>query len=440
MFLERSSQLKLKKEVRRIQMKRWLIKVIAAVSCLVFSAAMPFGAKAAEVFKIGALYPLSGPMALLGTHDMNGVELATDMFNERGGVKGKKVMLVKCDAPTPEAARSEAERMVSVEKLDFLFGTYSSSLSFVAASVAEKHKKIFWETGAIADNITQRKFKYLFRTCTNSSAFGYAAADFITKKLAKDFKINLKDLKVAIAHEDSLYGTSVMSAAGKRLKESGVNVVAFESYSKSVTDLSPLVMKFKMLKPDIILTTCYTNDAILWQRQMREMNLNIKAMVGTGGGHGILDFAKATGKDSDGVFSADFPLVKNPKSLSPKLDPPLNTVRERYKKKYGDYPDLHAMSAFTGAWVFYANVLAKTNSLNPDAVRAAALKLDIPVGGTHMGWGVKFPSENSPEAGQNERAFSVMMQWQGGLNYCVWPDAYAERKAILVPLPNWKDR
>jgi branched-chain amino acid transport system substrate-binding protein len=421
-------------------MKKWSGKLFAALLGLALVSIGGFDAKAADVFRIGALYPLSGPMALLGTHDMNGVELATEIFNERGGVKGKKVQLVKADVPTTDAARSEAERLINVEKIDVMFGTYSSSLSFVASAVTEENKKIFWETGAIADNITQRNFKYLFRTCTQASDFGYAAADFIMKKLAPDFKIGLKDLKVAIAHEDSLYGTSVMAAASKRLKQNGVNVVAQESYSKTVTDLAPIVMKFKMLRPDIILTTCYTNDAILWSRQMREMNLNVKAFVGSGGGHGVLDFAKATGKDSDGVFSADFPLVKDPKTLDAKLDPPLKTVFERYKKKFGDYPDLHAMSAFTSAWVFYTQVLAKTASLDPEAVKKAAYKIDIPMGGTHMGWGVKFRDEKSAEPGQNDRAFAVMMQWQGGLNYCVWPDRYAERKAILIPLPEWKDR
>ena len=421
-------------------MKNWSGKLMTTLFCLALIAVAPLSAKAQDVYRIGAIYPLSGPMALLGTHDMNGVELATDIFNERGGVKGKKVKLIKADAPTTDAARSETERLINVEKLDVVFGTYSSSLSFVASAVTEKSKKIFWETGAIADNITQRKFKYLFRTCTQASDFGFAAADFSTLKLAKDLKIDPKDLKVVIMHEDSLYGTSVMGAAEKRLKKAGVKVLAAESYSKSVTDLSPLVMKFKMLKPDFVLATCYANDAILWQRQMREMNLNVKAMVGSGGGHGVLDFAKATGKDSDGVFSADFPLVKDPKTLDPKLDPPLKTVFERYKKKYGDYPDLHAMSAFTSAWVFYTNVLAKSASLNPEAVKQAAYKIDIPFGGTHMGWGVKFRDEKSAEPGQNDRAFAVMMQWQGGLNYCVWPDKYAERKPIMIPLPEWSKR
>jgi len=420
-------------------MKTCLSKILVAMAGLALVLTVSTNARAQDI-KIGAIYPLSGPMALLGNHDMNGVELATDIINERGGIKGKKIKLVKGDAPTPEAARSEAERLINVENLNVIFGTYSSSLSYVASSVAEKHKRIYWETGAIADNITQRNFKYLFRTCSKASNFGNAAADFTVEQLAKDLKIPVKDLKVCIMHEDSLYGTSVMTAAIKRLKELGVKILATESYSKTVTDLSPLIMKFKSLKPDVVLATCYVNDAILWQRQMRELNLNIKAMVGSGGGHGISDFPKALGHDADGVFSADFPLIKNPKSLDPKLDPPLKTVFDRYKKKYGEDPDMHAMSAFTGAWIFYKYVLAKTGSMDTETLRKAISQVDIPMGGTHMGWGVKFQGEKDPEPGQNTRAFAVMNQWQNAMYNAVWPQKYAETKTILVPLPAWKDR
>ena len=233
-------------------MKGYFSRFLAIMACAALILVVFTSAHAQDI-RIGALYPLSGPMALLGTHDMNGVELATDIINERGGIQGKKIKLIKGDAPTPEAARSEAERLINVENLNVIMGTYSSSLSFVASSVAEKHHRIFWETGAIADNITQRNFKYVFRTCSKASNFGNAAADFIVEVLAKDLRIPVKDLKVCIMHEDSLYGTSVMAAASKRLKESGVKLQAMESYSKSVTDLSPLLMKFKALKPDIVL-------------------------------------------------------------------------------------------------------------------------------------------------------------------------------------------
>ena len=420
-------------------MKTCLSKILVVMAGLALVLAVTTNTHAQEI-KIGALYPLSGPMALLGTHNMNGIELATDFINEQGGIKGKKIQLIKADIPTPEAARSEAERLINVEHLDVLFGSYSSSLSYVASSVAEKNKRIYWETGAIADNITQRNFKYLFRTISKASDSGYAAVDFMTQVLANDLGIKVKDLKVCVMHEDSLYGTSVSDGIMKRLKENGITPLAKESYSKTVTDLSPLILKFKSLKPDVILATCYINDAILWQRQMRELNFNIKALIGTGAGHALKDFAKAVGNDSDGVFDGNATFVKNPKSLDPKLDPPLQTVFDRYKKKFKEEPDVHVMTAFTGAWVFYKYVLSKAGSTNPEAIRKAAYEVDIPLGGTHLGWGMKFQRENDPQPGQNTRAFAVVHQWQGGEYYVVWPKQYAEKKTILVPLPNWRDR
>lgn len=105
-----------------------------------------------------------------------------------------------------------------------------------------------------------------------------------------------------------------------------------------------------------------------------------------------------------------------------------------------DYPDLHAMSAFTGAWVLYKHIFPKAGSLDPEAIRKAALQVDIPEGGTHMGWGVKYAGEGHPMQGTNLRAFSVMMQWQKGLNCAVWPKKYSEKEAIYIPLPPWNQR
>ena len=51
-----------------------------------------------------------------------------------------------------------------------------------------------------------------------------------------------------------------------------------------MTDLSSLVMKFKALKPDVVVATCYLNDAILFNRQSKEMNFYVKALVGGEGG------------------------------------------------------------------------------------------------------------------------------------------------------------
>jgi len=414
-----------------------ILTILVLIFCFI---AIPNAGFAQDVIKIGALYPFSGAMALLGAHNFNGVELAAMIINERGGIQGKKIVFVKGDVPTAEAARSETERLISVEKLKVLMGTYSSSLSYVATAVAAKHNIPYWETEAISDPITQRGFKYLFRTSPTGSEFGNTQANFVNEVISPQLGIKPSELRVVVMFEDSLFGTTVGQTAEKRLKEFGFKLLAVDSYSSRGTDLSSLVMKHKSLNADVIVACSYLNDAILYQKQMKELKLYVKAFVGGGGGHGILDFAKALGKDSNGVFSSDFPLIKDPSLLDPKLDPPLRTVFERYKAKHGDLPDLHAVSGFTAAMVFYQHVLPKALSLDRDDIRKAALQVDIPNGSTHMGWGVKYAGDGHPMMGTNLRAFNVMMQWQDQMNYCVWPKKYAEKNIIMFPFPPWDKR
>ena len=68
------------------------------------------------------------------------------------------------------------------------------------------------------------------------------------------------------------------------------------------------------------------------------------------------------------------------------------------------------------------------STLDADALRKAALSIDLPTPGTAYGYGVKFG-----ENGENLRTFFVTWQWQGGNVYIVYPDALATRKPIFEP-------
>ncbi len=137
---------------------RHLLAAASAAAMLASGSAM-----AQQTWRIGALYPLSGNLALLGNENLVGARIAVDMINERGGVAGKKVELVSGDASTPDKAQSEAERLSSLENLKVITGTYSSGLSFAASQVVERRGGIYWETGGIADGLTKRGFKNYFR-------------------------------------------------------------------------------------------------------------------------------------------------------------------------------------------------------------------------------------------------------------------------------------
>jgi branched-chain amino acid transport system substrate-binding protein len=82
------------------------------------------------------------------------------------------------------------------------------------------------------------------------------------------------------------------------------------------------------------------------------------------------------------------------------------------------------------------DIIPKAGSLEADKLREAALSLDIAEGGTVLGWGVKF----NPETGQNDRAFATVMQWQENKVETVFPEKFATKESIMVPLPSWSSR
>ena len=98
----------------------------------------------------------------------------------------------------------------------------------------------------------------------------------------------------------------------------------------------------------------------------------------------------------------------------------------------------HVGMAASNTYLFLTEVLPraikKYGGVDPDALRKAALEVDLPEGGTMLGFGVKFAGEGAPMAGQNERAFPVVIQYVDDKSYVVWPKSQAQREAVL-PLP-----
>lgn len=410
------------------------------VLLLTFVLCISPAAIAAETVQIGALFPFSGPLALLGQESFNGATIASDMVNEEGGIWGKKIEWVKGDAVDPKKAMTECERLISVKGMKVIFGTYSSSRSYAASAVAERNKVIYWEQGAIADPITERGFKYLFRTCPRAGQFGIMAANFTHDVVASTLDMDPKKMKVAVMFEDSLYGTTVGSNAAKKAMALGMNVVATESYSHKTVDLSPVVMRFKARDPDVIIATSYLEDGLLFWRQAKEMNLNVKAFIGTGACHGMPDWIETFGgKYGNYIFNIDPAVGINQEVLSPARRKILSEFRSRFNKKFGHYPATHASLGFQSAQVLFKKVLPQAGSLDPEAIRKAALQVSIPKGGTIFGFGVDFAPPVHPAAGQNLKAHPALMQWQEKEMKVVYPVDFAISEP-LVPMPSWSER
>ena len=392
-------------------------------------------------YKIGVLEPLTGPLAGEGKRHLEGYEAVRDMINDRGGVMGKKLVFTVADVPDPTAAATEATRLVTREGVKIVTGTYSSRLCGAASEAAVRHNVIYWETSCVDPRFNKRGLKNVYRTEIDATGFGWYNVEFIAKHLAPRFGKKPNELKIAFLSEDSSYGQGVTESARQRAKqEFGMQEVGSVEYYKfdSTNDFTSVIVKLKQAQPDILHHIAYTNDAILFYRQAKEQNLQVKAVVHAGAtGYGAADFGKAHGNDANGVFAL---LEPGPgfrvEALKPEGQKIEKEFRDAIQKKTGSYPLGAHQLAGGGLWLLKM-VLDRAKTDDPDKVREAVMSLDLPVGSMINGWGVKFS-----ETGQNsnERVQHYMLQWQNGQLVTVWPEEFTTNRAKWIPLPAWDQR
>lgn len=413
-------------------------KVILGFFMLFISIAlMASVSQAKEVVKIGVLLPFSGPLAYEGGEVFKGFEVARVEQNEKGGLFGKQIEFVKGDAVDAKAAVSEAERLITVEGVKIIMGTFSSVRSFAASTVAERNKVIYWETGSVADKITGRGYKYLFRNEAPASKLARAAARFGTVVAAEMLDIPINQFKVAVIGEDSSYGKSVSETVKTVVNEVGAKLVAYEFYDANIKDLSSLILRLKAKRPDSLIPTCYVNDAILLHRQMKQLDVNVKVFVGTGVGHNTGKLRDGVGDDINGVICSGWPST----TINPAYAKGLPGFVSIYKKVWKEEIESpHPFGNYSGAWVLW-RVIERAGSTDPEAIRKAALAMDEPEGYQPIGWGVWFAGSDKPNAGQNIRPDWFVEQWQNGRLNTIWPPkAMAKGIKVMMPFPKWKER
>ncbi len=423
-------------------MRHWKA-VVLLVSFVALASVLVPGAEGQTLqgeYKIGVLEPLTGPLASEGKRHLVGYEIMRDIINERGGVMGKKLVFAVADAPNPTAAASEANRLITREGVKIITGTFSSTLCGAASEAAARQNVIYWETSCVDPRFTRRGLKNVIRTEIDGIGFGWYMVEFAARYLAPKLHMEPNQLRVVFLSEDSSYGQGSTEAARDRAKrEFGMTELATEYYNfQTINDFTPILLKFKQLNPDIVFAISRNNDAILFWRQAKEQNFVFKNLVSAGAtGFGSPDFGAALGKDANGPFAL---LEPGPglkvEALRPEGQQIERVFREAVRKQTGSYPLGGHQLAAGGLWILKLVLdRAKTDELNK--FRDAALSLDLPVGSSVNGWGVKF-GEDGQNA--NERVQHYMLQWQSGELVTVWPEEFTTYRVKWIPLGPWDQR
>jgi branched-chain amino acid transport system substrate-binding protein len=379
---------------------------------MVAAAALTASAATAQEVKLGAMNPLSGALALYGDELNRGYELAADKVNAAGGVMGRKVVIVRGNASSPQEGIAAVEQLANRDKVDAFIGSYISAVAGAASEAALSNEKLYWDTNALAAELTARGLPNYIRSGPWSGTFARQSADATLNLIAKTLGKEAKDLKIWIEHEDSVYGTSIAKDQEKFIKESGAQVVGVGAHNFRAIDLNPSILRAKNANPDVWIQTGYIPDTNLLLRTARDQGFKPGAMllVGTGDTFETLD---ALGKEYlEGIMVVSYPRP----DINPKYGPGSAEFLAAYRAKYNRDPIApQAMAAYVGASIMM-EALNAAGSTDMEKVRAAAAKMDKPLGTYATGFGVKFDQNF-----QNTRAFPVVAQWQDGKMVTVFP-------------------
>ncbi|QAR33475.1 ABC transporter substrate-binding protein [Geovibrio thiophilus] len=357
-------------------------------------------AEAAETIKIGNIIPLSGPSASVGIQGKNAREMAVEEINAAGGIKslgGAKLQLVFSDSKSdPTTGVTEAERLINSEKVHVLTGAWNSAVTYPVTQTAERYGMPFIVPVSVRDTITERGFKNVFRIAAKDSWWTRDQFKFLDD-MKKEFGVDVKN--VAFVYENGDWGVGFAEKWREMAKERGYKVVLDEPYPSTASDLTPVVIKLKRSKADVVFMTSNAADAILLTNTMAEMKVNVKAIITSGGGHADPSFLKAAGKNAEYIFD----LVEWEADLN---RPGLKETNEKFTKKYGYSLAGESVDAYASMYLI-KDVLERAGSTKPEAVRKALIETNL-CGGT-VGL-LAYDCIQFDQSGQNKNASLVIVQ------------------------------
>jgi branched-chain amino acid transport system substrate-binding protein len=374
------------------------LKALAAVSAL----ALASWAQAAEL-PVGVELPLTGSMARAGNAQLEGIQVAADVFNQRDPRHTVKLTIVD-DEAQPAKAVSAVEKLASQGVLA-ITGGYGSNAVSPASEAADKAGLVYITSGGVDSAMTSRGLKNFFRI---GPASGYSKA---MVGLLTD--MNVKSVSIVSSTKQAT--TDLSKDVSAALTAKGIKVTVHE-FDPAMTDFKPIVNKVKLQdKPDVMVMMGYENDYIGILRAAKVLKPQLKAVIGC--------WSEFPDLVNNAVGNAMLP---HPVQFA---SPEGKAFVAAYQKAYNKDPDYLAEFSYVQSMVLFqalASAADKGTLKNGGiANELRARPFDTLIGTVH------FDSK-----GDNPAFLNNMAQIQDGKVVVVWPKDKATGK-LNYPAQPW---
>jgi branched-chain amino acid transport system substrate-binding protein len=308
-------------------MKTWSAASLASAICLAAASA-----QAQQTVNIPDVIELSGAGAVSGTNWRDGVILAVDEVNAKGGILGRRIVTTHSDTQSnPGISRAQVQKALDGDPYVILGPVFSGSVkvNMVLAQQAEVPQF----TGAEAAEITQLGNPYIFRT-----SFGQQAS---MPKIANYIRDGTKAKSVAVVWVNNDFGKGGRDSFIKEMASRGIRVVADVSTESGQVDFAADVVKVKGANADAIFVYTNEEESARFLREARKQGVSVP-LIGetTLLNQKVIELA---GDAANGVrghvgLSADAPI------------PAVLEFKNKFSKRFNYLPDHNAIKGYTAIY------------------------------------------------------------------------------------------
>ncbi len=392
-----------------------LLTTVAAATMFVASAA----AAEAPPLKIGISLSLTGDFADPGKAAQRGYELWADEVNKAGGILGRQVQIkVVNDASSPDQVITNYQNLITQDKVDIVFGPFSSLLTIPAARVAKRYGYAFIEPAGGGPKVFEQHLDNLFFVQPAPVVKG---GDVFAKYILS-LPPDQRPKTAAYAKLDDPFAAPIADYVRKEFEAAGIKTVYDETYPSESADLTPIVSGYAAKNPDVVVGGTQSLDAFAQVKAMIQLKFNPKWLFLSNGASSPTEFPDKVGANNTaGVFTSgdwypDSPIAGSKEFIA------------AYIAKYGG--DKYGIDA-TSAEAYSAGLVLEQVAKKTGKVDNATIIKTL-----HSGTWPTLVGDLSWDADGAPQGEYLLTQWIDGKLTTVFPPDKAQH-APVAPKPNW---
>lgn len=302
---------------------------------------------------IGAVFPMTGPIATYGQESVNGMKMA---LKKVGNVAGLPIrLIVEDNKGEPVESANAVKKLINVDNVHLIVGSVASSNTLAGAPIAQQARVPLMTPASTNETVTQTG-NFISRTCFTDAFQGVVMAKFAFESLKKKKAIIIVD-------NSSDYSKGLAAVFKKKFTELGGTVVdGTFTYVQKDTDFRSLLRKVKREGPDVVWLPGYYTEVGLMLNQARQMGMNLPFLGGDGWDSPKLqELAGADGIKGNYISSHFSPDDE---------DPMVQGFVKEYVATYGQKPGAMAALGYDGVLVV-ADALKRAGPLTHKSISEA---------------------------------------------------------------------